>query len=424
MAVEFAQVPLAQLSIGTVLSAPIYDTGHSRAKLLGEQIRINEQFLSQLKTRGIDHVSVSKRDIAALCAGEPQGNRRTVSDHHYQAATLETEFSREIDDQIKSSPIDSTIHPTNQPRQIETPTGRYDHEAVREEVAKREQQVAYMDDLFLKMVQRDPSDMQAVDNVCRSSIQAVVHDKDLFLCLGLNPFSSDYPSRHSLHVCSVAISIGVTLGLDNQSLNDLGTGCLIHDVGMLKLGRKIYKAKRQLSSSELSLLANHPILTLEALACPGVQLSRVARIVAYQIHERCNGSGYPRGTTSEDIHYLAKIAAVADAYVGLVSDRWHRRGLIPYFAVEKLLHSIPLGLFDPKVVRGLLETISLFPVGSYVETNDGRIGRVVRATGQTYTKPVIELWNDRHQHFEPDLVNLADDSLIWVTRAVASPKAA
>jgi len=72
----------------------------------------------------------------------------------------------------------------------------------------------------------------------------------------------------------------------------------------------------------------------------------------------------------------------------------------------------------------LLETISLFPVGSYVETNDGRIGRVVRATGQTYTKPVIELWNDRHQHFEPDLVNLADDSLIWVTRAVVSPKAA
>ena len=87
---------------------------------------------------------------------------------------------------------------------------------------------------------------------------------------------------------------------------------------------------------------------MDSLACPGVRLTRISRIVAYQIHERCDGSGYPRGMVGDDLHVLSKIAAVADAYVGLVSNRWHRKALMPYYAMEKMLHSIPQGLFDPK----------------------------------------------------------------------------
>ena len=421
MSAEFSQVPLASLHLGSVLTAPIYDDGHPRTKLLGERIEINEQFLKQLKSRGIHSVSLSKRDLAAMRAGEPQGNRREVPDHEMHPAPLVTQHSEDMDGELGSMSIDSEIEASSDRPEIQSPTGRYDQEAVASEVSRREQQVEYMDDLFVKMVQNDPAETHGLSEVCGAAIRSVVQDKDLFLCLGLNPFSSDYPSRHSLHVCSVAISIGVTLGLDDQSLIDLGTGCLIHDVGMLKLDRQFFKAKRALTSSELSTLSGHPILTLEALACPGVTLSRVARIVAYQIHERCDGSGYPRGTKGDEIHYLAKIAAVADAYVGLVSNRWHRKGLIPYYAVEKLLNSIPLGLFDPKVVRGLLQTISLFPIGSFVETNDGRVARVVRATGETYTKPVIELWNAKHKQFEPDLVNLSRDPSIWAKRAIPTP---
>tara|TARA_R110002049_G_scaffold2750_4_gene21876 strand:- start:16893 stop:18131 length:1239 start_codon:yes stop_codon:yes gene_type:complete len=409
------------LSIGTVLTAPIYDSGPRRSKLLGEQIEINEQFIKQLEARGVYSVSVSKRDLAAMEAGQPQGRLRKVSDHQYAASRLVTSRSRDIDDEIRCGEIRSSVEGSTDGPPIPAPSTRYDREAVTAEVARREQQVVYMDGLFQSLVRDDPSSADGLSDVCRSSIKAIVGDKDLFLALGLNPFSCDYPSRHSLHVCSVAIAIGVSLSLDDQSLIDLGTGCLVHDVGMLKLDRQIYKAKRDLSRRELIMLADHPVLTLDALACPGVSLSREARLVAYQIHERCDGSGYPRGTRADEIHQLSKIAAVADAYVGLVSNRWHRSGLIPYFAIEKILKSIPQGLYDAKVVRALLNTISLFPIGSFIETNDGRVGRVVRATGGTYTKPVIELWNNRHRQFEPDLVDLSKDSSIWVHRAVSTP---
>lgn len=418
MSLEFSQFPLSSLPVGAVLTAPIYDSGSVNTKLLGENIEINEVFLAQLEARGITSISLSKRDLASLSAGLPQGVRREASDHVYTPSSLSTEHSEELDQDIASQQF-STEPGEKVDRQLASPDGTYDRDAMDAETRNREHQVAYVENLFAKLMKGDGTDADALSDLCRSSVQSVVRDKDLFLCLGINPFDGDYPSRHSLHVSSVAISIGVIMGLDDDSLVDLGTGCLIHDVGMLKLDKNLYKSKRKLGSKELCTLSEHPILTMDALACPGVRLSRIARIVAYQIHERCNGTGYPRGAIKDDLHILSRVASVADAYVGLVSNRWHRRGLMPYHAMVKMLSDVSIGLFDAKVVRALLNAVSLFPIGSFVEMQEGRIGRVVRSTGETYTKPIIELWSEKHGEFESDLINLAEESELEIRRAIA-----
>ncbi|MFK8113565.1 MAG: HD-GYP domain-containing protein [Rubripirellula sp.] len=424
MSVEFARVPLAQLSIGTVLTSPIFDPDQSNAKLLGKDVEIDANFLAKLEARGIHDVVVSKRDLAAIHSGTPQGVLRKTKDHSYSTSPKVTALSREVDSEIKAVDF-STEAADNQVQRLgEQRTDRYDEDHMSLEVKRREKQVEYVDDLFGKLVQGAGANTDELTDVCRQSVRSVVSDKDLFLCLGLNPFDADYPARHSLHVSTVAVAIGVVMGLDDDSLADLGTGCLIHDVGMLKLDKGLYKAKRRLTAHELTVLAEHPILTLDALACPGARISRVARIVAYQIHERCNGTGYPRGRTGDEIHGLAKIAAVADAYVGLVSNRSHRRGMLPYFAIEKILRDIPSGLYDQKAVRGLLNSMSLYPIGSFVEMDSGQIGRVVRSMGDNYMSPIVELWNAKHQEFEPDLLNLSAESDRRVVRAVPSPMAA
>lgn len=426
MPLEYARIPLGDLSIGAILSAPIFDPDTPGTKLLGAGMEISQPFLDQLASRGIASVSLSKRDMAAIAAGVPQGKRRQVSDHQYPTSTKHTQHSRDIDAVIEAkdaSWVSDLEVAARTERPAEQRTDRYEAGAVSAAAQNREKQIAYVDDLFVKLVQGEGVDTDPLTDVCRDSIRSILQDRDLFLCLGLNPYDSDYPSRHSLHVCTVAISIGVMLGLDDQSLIDLGNGCLIHDVGMLKLDQRLYKSKRRLDEYELTTLADHPILTLEALACPGVRLTRIARIVAYQIHERCNGSGYPRGLKEDQVHSLAKIAAVADTYVGLVSNRWHRKGLMPYFAIEKLLNAVSAGLFDAKAVRGLLHAISLFPIGSFVETDDGRTARVVRATGQTYTQPIIEMWDEKNQRFEPDLINLTEESSLKIVRATQRPSA-
>jgi HD-GYP domain-containing protein (c-di-GMP phosphodiesterase class II) len=418
--VEFSQIPLSDLSIGAVLTTPIFDVDAKRTKLLGQGVEINQPLLDQLNSRGVTRVSISKRDLAAMSAGVPQGTRKTAADHTYAPVKKSTEESKVIDSEINSPEFHTEIE-DKVVRSLDTLTDCYDREAIAHEVQQREAQISYVDGLYDSLIKGDGSEVEGLTEVCRQSIESMLRDKDLFSCLGVTPYDGDYPSRHSLHTCSVAISIGFVLGLDDKSLLDLGTGCLIHDVGMLKLDSQIYRTNRKLNEKELALLAEHPLLTMDALSSSDARISPIARIVAYQIHERCNGGGYPRGTKGDQLHILSRIAAVADAYVALLSNRWHRPGMMPYYAMEKMLKSIPEGLFDPKAIRGLLHVVSLFPLGSFIETHDGRIARVVRSTGATYMQPIVEIWNKKHNMFEPELVNLVDETNVKIKRAIATP---
>jgi hypothetical protein len=138
------------------------------------------------------------------------------------------------------------------------------------------------------------------------------------------------------------------------------------------------------------------------------------------MHERCNGSGYPRGRTAKQIHELAKVAAVADVFLALCSTRPHRPALMPYYALERMLHGVKDGLFDAVVVRALLKTVSLFPVGSFVRISDGRIGKVLRSNGEDYARPVVAAWKPGADPNESIVVDLSQEPDLRVIAALAT----
>jgi hypothetical protein len=113
-------------------------------------------------------------------------------------------------------------------------------------------------------------------------------------------------------------------------------------------------------------------------------------LVSYQIHERINGSGYPRGRSEENIHPFARILYVADRYVSLTSLRPHRQPLTPYAAMETLLKSEEERGADPLVVRALLRVISLFPVVSWSRY---RMEAWRMCCEATRTATTVRLWN-------------------------------
>ena len=120
-------------------------------------------------------------------------------------------------------------------------------------------------------------------------------------------------------------------------------------------------------------------------------------------HQCSHPFPYPKRRTAKRINFLTKISAVADTYVALVTERGHRPALQPYFAVETILKDVRNGLFDPMAVRGLLETISLFPIGSFAQRSDQRVGRVIRSNGAHFTRPIMEIWQpDKMEIWQPD----------------------
>lgn len=415
---SFHSVDAARLRIGTRLRIPIYDSRD--VLLLAEGQTITPTFLEKIRNRNIAEVKVHESELARVYACHSQGSERVVPDHRAAPrCNYETEATRALDAQLLRSGA-LGMPPQGEPFAEELTVHEataYDEELVEEFVENHELAIRQMDDVFTALVRGGGLDAGTLDSLAEEALSEMAQDSDLFSALGINPYSDSYPARHSMHTSMLAMSIGTRLGMDRHTLKELAIGCLIHDSGMLKLKQPLYLQPEPLGPIEFLEITKHPVLVFDMMKDMQLIPARSA-FIAYQIHERCNGQGYPRGREANQIHFLSKIAATADAFIGMVSPRPHRPAILPYRAIEKLIGGVREGWFDGMAVRALLQTVTLFPIGSYVELSDGRVGRVIRSNGQTYHKPVVEAWSRDRLDAAPHILDLAQEPDLRVIRPI------
>lgn len=198
----------------------------------------------------------------------------------------------------------------------------------------------------------------------------------------------DYLFSHGLNVALITMAVVSKLGCPDPQVLDASVGALFQDVGMLKVPRSIRLAPRGLTPEEWSEIQRHPILTVDTLERVH-GLSQTSFMVAYQSHERCDKSGYPRHRHQQYIHPMARIAAAADTFVAVTCPRPHRAGATPHAAIKVLLREAAGGKLDKPIVRNVLDTIAIFPVGSYVRLSDGTHAKVLRANGEDHKTPIV-----------------------------------
>jgi GAF domain-containing protein len=156
-----------------------------------------------------------------------------------------------------------------------------------------------------------------------------------------------YTSRHADDVAALATWVGGELGLDRLSTYELELTAALHDVGKLRVPRKILQAPRRLTDGEREVMAMHPVWSFEIVSgVPG--LEAVAPLVRAH-HERWDGGGYPDGLAGERIPLASRIVAACDAVGALTSDRPYRRGTSLEEAVRELTEGSGTQ-FDPQVV--------------------------------------------------------------------------
>ena len=93
--------------------------------------------------------------------------------------------------------------------------------------------------------------------------------------------------------------------------------------------------------------------------------------------------------------------------------------MMPHFALVHWLHGVREGKFDSNAVRALLKTVSLYPIGSFLELKDGRVGRVLRAHREQYARPVIELWQSDGAQPESEIFDLSEQEESLVRGPIA-----
>ena len=415
---QFVKAALSVLKVGVTLRSPIIDVRSDRKiLLLSAGTMITEPLLERLRERGITHVRIEQADLNQMSGhGSPQEAAQAAprSAIELRDAYGEQQRAGQVPD-VSSS---SYLHKLK------------DREAVKYEPANVErfargysESLGNVERLFECLEKDKPADGKVAASMSEQALSEIADDMDLFLALGLKPEADKYPPRHGLQTAMLAMSMGVCLRMNEQQLVDMGIGCVLHDAGMLQINQKIYQSRRPLTKAERLEITKHPQLAFSRVRSLRA-VSGSALGVVLQMHERCDRSGYPRALDGRRIHLAAKIAGIADVFLALISPRPHRPGLLPYFAISQILQEVRRGVFDGLAARSLLHTTSLFPIGSYVEVSDNRVGRVIRSNGTAYARPVLELWPPRGLQEPSEVVDLAATPHLCVTKPLASLKPA
>ncbi|QDT39633.1 Cyclic di-GMP phosphodiesterase response regulator RpfG [Stratiformator vulcanicus] len=397
--------------------------------LLAEGQIINDQFLAKLQARNIANVKVHKSELSRLASPsvqrtnqipKPGAARQSAPNRSGVVTDAQNVMTQALDVEMSTAGA-LGLPPQGDPfaaALVEHGASGYDAEQFDQFNANANQSADHVTDIYNSLASGEGLDVQGLSEIADSAMSDLMGDSDLFACLGINPESGKYPARHSVHVGMLAIAIGTKLGLDEQTLRELSLGCLIHDAGMMKINTKGFSSSRHLNDIEFLEITKHPVVVFDMMKDMRAVSNRSA-FIAYQIHERCDGSGYPRGRDATQIHFLSKVAAVADVYVALASPRPHRPAMLPYKAVEKILQDTRAGLFDPSAVRALLRTVSLFPLGSYVKLSDGREARVLRSNGEAFNSPTVEARSLEGTVEVVDLSQQPGDDGVRIVKAIA-----
>ena len=130
----------------------------------------------------------------------------------------------------------------------------------------------------------------------------------------------DYTFASLSNVSVLAIMTGITMGYNDLQLKELGVGAILHDLGKIRIDKSILSKTGELSKEEYEEVKRHPVYGFEILR-QYQDVSLLSANVAFQHHERWDGSGYPRGLSGENILEYARIVAACDVYDALLADR-------------------------------------------------------------------------------------------------------
>jgi response regulator RpfG family c-di-GMP phosphodiesterase len=160
---------------------------------------------------------------------------------------------------------------------------------------------------------------------------------------------------HATRVARLAAALGDELGLDDDTIEQLEQGALLHDVGKLEMPAAILRKPAPLDEREWRVMRTHPQAGYD-LVCGQERFVGAAEIVLSH-HEAYDGSGYPRGLEGRDIPFGARILAVADAYDSMTQPHIQRPPMPPRLAIEEI-ERCSGSQFDPDCVRALGPVLS------------------------------------------------------------------
>lgn len=267
-----------------------------------------------------------------------------------------------------------------------------------------------------------PHALPALQEACADLLAALDAEQDALLALTLRSTAGNYLYAHAVNVAVLSLHLARGLGWSEAHLKLLGLCALLNDLGMLR-HMDLAQEPRRLSPEEMLEIRLHPAegrKLLDRIPAIPESVKRLIGDTIVQVHERKSGKGYPQGLSrSEDILPGAQIIGLCDIYAAISHPRPWRPAAVPHEALKTLLNE-HADDFEAKLLRSLLERLSLFPPGSFVQLSSGEVGCVVSTRAGLPTRPCVEvrIRQDGERQLPPFRVDLKDAPMTHIARAV------
>ncbi len=262
-----------------------------------------------------------------------------------------------------------------------------------------------MEDVRLGKALRPDLAKQTVHQISES----VIRNPDALICYNQLKHVHQYTAEHSMRVCVLALVFGRHLGFEEEQLQTLGLGALLHDMGKMKIPLDVLNKPGELTQEEALLMEEHVPLGVEILENT-TDIPPLSIEVARCHHERFDGSGYKSGLKGDNIGLFGLIGGIVDFYDAVTSDRVYRKGLPPHVMLREM-YKLRQRSFDAHLVEQFIQCIGVYPIGSIVELNTGDIGVVTTMNRQRRLKPRVSLVYQADQQPYPErrIINLVTD---------------
>jgi HD-GYP domain-containing protein (c-di-GMP phosphodiesterase class II) len=203
------------------------------------------------------------------------------------------------------------------------------------------------------------------------------------------------------------VALSRQLGFGEAETRAAGMAGLLHDLGKALTPPEVLNKPGKLTDAEFAIMKQHPVEGHRLLAEAGA-VGEVPLDVCLHHHEKMDGTGYPDRLPGDRISLFARMGAVCDVYDAITSNRPYKSGWDPAESIRKMAEWCQ-GHFDERIFQAFVKSVGIYPIGSFVRLDSGRLGVVIEQAEKSLLAPKVKVFfSARSQtYIPPEVVDLA-----------------
>jgi HD-GYP domain-containing protein (c-di-GMP phosphodiesterase class II) len=271
----------------------------------------------------------------------------------------------------------------------------------------------FIAEVYTRYVTKKELQLQSVSDKVKELCEFIKENRKYVLRIQPSPETRDknYLVVHSMRSTVYAIVIALQLKFPIHKLIELGVSCILHEIGMIRLPPQLYMGNKVLTPAEKNAILTHPVISYNILREFSFPLNICLGVLEH--HERENGEGYPRKLSKEKISIYAKIIAVACSYEAVTAPRPYKEARDAYSGIIDIMKNQGKQ-YDETIIRALLFSLSLFPIGLYVLLSNNKIAQVIDVNPENPKYPIVEIKGEIKADGKPKIVETSEYSIFIV----------